>query len=343
METNSKKNIYWINAVKALAIFGVFFSHIVSAQVYPIEASKFHAFISPWYVNAFFFISGYLLFRKQLNTPLFDEPAPLYIGQTGGGRKLFLNIIFRIVIPTILFAAIEYIPSCILRGKEIDTSNAIYKTLGGGTYWFTSALAVAESVLLILLLTRVKRYWLYIVACLVIGGIGMYLQDGYKTFEIWAYHRGIVSLIVLALGGIYWKYESFISRVMKWYVVLGLLAAYVFIIYGISNNDPNISILSLQPWGLVSVILSCVLLIELFKHLPENSVMNYIGQNTIGFYFMSGAIPVILGTLARKIVPGTHIWVVIALWVVSMGLAYLFVYVINKWLPWMFDLRLLKK
>lgn len=85
--TNKGKNIYWINAVKALAIIAVYLSHVQSSVFYGYNIGKVHAFISPWYVNAFFFISGYLLFRKQLTEPLVSECKSLYISRNGGGTS----------------------------------------------------------------------------------------------------------------------------------------------------------------------------------------------------------------------------------------------------------------
>ena len=82
--TNKGKNIYWINAVKAIAIIAVYLSHV--SVFYGYSIGKVHAFINPWYVNAFFFISGYLLFRKQLKEPLITESKLLYISRNGGAQ-----------------------------------------------------------------------------------------------------------------------------------------------------------------------------------------------------------------------------------------------------------------
>ncbi len=77
-----KKDIYWINAVRAFAIMAVFLSHVQA--IYGYSIGKMHLFISPWYVNSFFFISGYLLFKKQLSQPLMCEYKRLYISKIGG-------------------------------------------------------------------------------------------------------------------------------------------------------------------------------------------------------------------------------------------------------------------
>lgn len=78
-----QKNLYWINAARAFAIMGVFLSHVQA--IYGFSIGIVHRFISPWYVNAFFFISGYLLFRKQLTVPLVNQGKVLYISKLNGG------------------------------------------------------------------------------------------------------------------------------------------------------------------------------------------------------------------------------------------------------------------
>ena len=55
----------WIDNVKALCMIGVFLLH--SEAYYGYGSVQYGIFLTPFYVNAFFFVSGYLLFRKWLN------------------------------------------------------------------------------------------------------------------------------------------------------------------------------------------------------------------------------------------------------------------------------------
>lgn len=245
----------------------------------------------------------------------------------------------RIVLPSVLFAAIEYIPSCVIQGREMSLSAFVYKTLGGGTYWFTSALVISEIVVLLLLISRRKSIWFYFLITAAIASIGIVFQRGMYQLEIWAWHRGVISVIFLGFGGLYWKYEKKISKYLKWYVLLVLMVLYVVILLLCPNTNPNVSILSLQPLGIVTTLLACMLLIELCKRLPENKTISYIGQNTLGFYFMSGALPIVVSFVAHRLVHGTSLWVMLAVWVVSLFAAYLIVKFINRWLPWMFDFK----
>lgn len=71
----NNKNILWINLLKAICIIGVFWVH--SANYFGVS-TPLGSYIHPYYVNGFFFISGYLLFRKQLSEPLIGQKVAEY-------------------------------------------------------------------------------------------------------------------------------------------------------------------------------------------------------------------------------------------------------------------------
>ena len=81
-----KKDINWINAVKALCIIFVFLRH--SENYYGVNMGWTDSLFLTFYVNAFFFVSGYLLFWKQLTSPRIDEDRRLYM--TGGGGQIIV-------------------------------------------------------------------------------------------------------------------------------------------------------------------------------------------------------------------------------------------------------------
>ena len=83
-----KKDINWINAVKALCIIFVFLRH--SENYYGFHLGWFDGLFLTFYVNAFFFVSGYLLFWKQLSVPRIEEDRKRYLGWTGGGKSCCL-------------------------------------------------------------------------------------------------------------------------------------------------------------------------------------------------------------------------------------------------------------
>ena len=338
---NNTKAIYWINAAKAISIIAVFFIH--SQLCYGCMLDCIDKFVYTWYVNAFFVVSGYLLFWKQLTSPKIDEGRKLYI-TSGGGRLLFQNIVFRIVIPSIIFSTIEFVPSCIIQGRGIDIGFALFKTIGGGTYWFTSALVVSELILLGLFCTRKRNVWFYTAISLLLGVVGlMVVKFDISQNGIWAWRQGLIALIYLAMGGLCWRYEKHIDKLKKWWLALSLLVIYIFLILFCKNNNPLISTLQIQPLGFLTSTIACLLLVWLCKMLPEMKCLTFIGQNTIGFYFMSGALPVVLSLFVHKFLSVQSQIGVSLVFVGSFVIGLCAVYLMNRFVPWLFDLRVLWK
>lgn len=77
-------NIFWVDAVKAICMIFVYFAH---AEIYTdYTIMSVNNVFRPFYVNAFFFVSGYLLFSKQWSKLLINQPARTWIRPNGGGK-----------------------------------------------------------------------------------------------------------------------------------------------------------------------------------------------------------------------------------------------------------------
>ena len=60
-----RKDISWINASKAICIVLVYMYH--SSVYLGYQEELLYSIYVPFFTNAFFFISGYLIFKKQLH------------------------------------------------------------------------------------------------------------------------------------------------------------------------------------------------------------------------------------------------------------------------------------
>jgi fucose 4-O-acetylase-like acetyltransferase len=300
--------------------------------------------------NAFFFISGYLLFWKQLTPPRISAGFQQFISKNGGLRKSLGNIIFRMVIPSIIFAVLVFFPKHLLRGTEITTKEFVFDTIGGTTFWFTSALVVAEIVLLLLFTTRRKSIWFYVPFCFVFSVLGWYLATydidlipGTHSFP-WHYKQALISMCYIAAGGLYWRYETQIRKVLKKWILVVLTVGFVVVVLLWHDEMRFItSLCQINVLGYFVTLWATILLIELCRAIPEIKALSFIGQNTMGYYFLSGAVPNVMAIIALKLIPGLHWWVLLLLWVLNLLLATLFVIIINHWLPWLWDLRKLSK
>lgn len=55
----------WVDSIKAVCMIAVYLLH--SEMYYGTAGVSYGYAVQPFYVNAFFFVSGYLFFRKYLN------------------------------------------------------------------------------------------------------------------------------------------------------------------------------------------------------------------------------------------------------------------------------------
>lgn len=349
---NQSKSINWINALKAFCIIFVFLRHC--GNYYGVGLGWFDGIYLPFYVNAFFFVSGYLLFWKQLSAPKIDEGVLKYVN--GGGKILALNVLYRIMIPSILFATIEFFPKKLIKGDEIVASDCFFETLGGCTYWFTSALVVAELLFLLLFLTRIHSIWFYAIPAFLLSALGAWLSksgfyfiEGHSSFP-WQYKHGLICMAYLAMGGIYkLKVEGLewsVSPKVKNIGLLLLAAIYMagsILFKETLYNGYMTSLGYITLAGALWSLLASILLIELCKRLPKMGTLTFIGQNSLGFYFLSGALPITFSIIANMFLVSGSTFIMIAIWIVCVIIAYVAVLIINRWLPWLWDLRLLKK
>ena len=198
---------------------------------------------------------------------------------------------------------------------------------------------------LMLFCTRKKNMWFYAAVCLALGVVGlMIVHLGILKSGIWAWRQGLIALIFLAMGGLFWRYEKQFDKLMHWWFAIPLLVVYLAMILGLKDyNDPLISTLTIQPLGFVTSAIACLLLVMLCKKIPEMKLLTFIGQNSLGFYFMSGALPIIFVMVANKMIAICHAWIMLSIWGICLTLAYFAVILINRWLPWLWDLRVIGK
>lgn len=338
-----KKELNWVNTAKALCIIAVLFVH--SENYYRMRLEMVNPFICGFYVNAFFMISGYLLFKKQLSSPAIESDCAQYV--IGGAKSLIYNIFFRIYIPMVIFSAIEFLPKIAIAHRPFVIEDMVVETVGAGTYWFTSALLIAEVLIALLLLTRRKSVWFYVIMLCLVSTAGMYLYDigVFRLYrEPFFVSRGTLACLFLGFGAIYWKYERTLDKIVCKYNVLPLVALYIYLGY-FSPATPRfmVSMGDMDSLGYFYGFLGSVLLFWFCKQLPELKPVTFIGRNSICFYFMSGALPITLSIVAKRIHPEQTISMLMFIFIITLFISYLVSVVIVRYLLWMLDIRKIKK
>ena len=343
IEDRMKKDINWINAVKAICMLMVYVVHCES--YYGQWLGHVNIFLHPVYVNAFFFVSGYLLFRKQLSQPVIDEPYSKYIAFGGSGRKMLSNIVFRLWIPALLFSIICFLPNMLLKGGNSLADSFLFKTIGGGTYWFVSALLVCQLFILALLLTRQRSVWFYVVVLGLVAVAGTAALPYYGSIpNYYAFQLAPLCMSFLALGALYWRYEPLLtpkrSALVSNLTLLGL--ALVYVAYFIVLRYDAQALISMGLFnlpGFVGSALGCLLMVAVCRRLPRIGFLTFIGQNSIVFYLLSGAVPVVVNMAFKRVIPMPGIIDLLAYITVCVALAAAITFVIVRYLPFLTDIR----
>lgn len=197
---------------------------------------------------------------------------------------------------------------------------------------------------------RFKKVWSYWIVGICIALFGRYLQmndfsllnDPYLP---WFYKSGIVAVAFLVTGGVYSQYEARIdgrfNGFSKLLLTLILIVSYVSLYSYYSNSIKFSVIFGMDLGGYFISLLSIFALIYLCKFLKAVSFVRYVSRHSIGYYFLSASIPYASCFFVEKLVPMGSIGYILEFAVSFIG-AILSVYLINRFLPWMFDLRLLR-
>lgn len=247
----------------------------------------------------------------------------------------------------VIFSAIEFLPKIAIAHRPFAIEELFVETLGAGTYWFTSALLIAEVLIAFLLLTRRKNVWFYVVLLALVSTSGMYLYDIgiFRLYrEPFFVSRGSLACLFLGLGGIYWKYERAFDKIVNRYTIILLLALYIYLGY-FSPVVPRfmVSMGDMDALGYIYGFLGSVLLFWFCKRMPEFKPVTFIGRNSICFYFMSGALPITLSIVAKLINPEQTVYMLMFVFTLTLFISYLASVVIVRYLPCMLDIRKTKK
>ena len=162
------------------------------------------------------------------------------------------------------------------------------------------------SELVLLLFSRKKNIWFYVATGLIAALIGYWLiQIDFHLFgfgrDPWAYRRGLIALGYLVVGGLYWRYESVLSKVLNIFVVIALFVVYVFIFgFPCHTARASISTMNINWMGYFVSLLGCVVLIQLCKSLKPIPFLTFVGQNSLCFYFLSGGLPMVVSMVVKR-------------------------------------------
>lgn len=334
--TEKLQREHWIDTLKAICIICVYIAHCES--FYCPNNNFANLIVSPFYVNAFFFINGYLIVRKYFkNDKINNYSLKEY-------KDCIKNILFRLAIPTIIFSAIIYLPK---NNFNFDLLNFSAVVFGGVSLWFTSALCISQFVIYTLFLSKQKNIWFYIFVTFSIFLV-LYMLGNIKSkpaieYFPWFWQTGLIYTFLMMLGGLYNVYETSINKYLNNKIIVTIILITLIIIM----NDYDLYCLGLSGrcnlLGFTTIILSILLLMLAAKQITPNKMTDFIGRQSIIFYFLSGAVPSIL-LFGIKSLPLETSYIVLSVYILlSLTVSYIASYIISKYIPFLLDIRILFK
>jgi hypothetical protein len=236
-----------------------------------------------------------------------------------------------------------YLPKILFHGNSFDLSTFAIEILGGTSFWFTSALFVAQLVLLTLFLTKRRNIFFYLSITTIIFIFLQYLCD-YKTkpaieYFPWFWRTGLNYSFIMSIGGLYTKYENRLKKQILWLAIIISLTGYYMIYTG--NEVACLGLSGKCNFaGLFTSLATTLIFIEIAKRIRANKVTDFIGKNSILFYFLSGATPATFSALLTKFNINGEISLITTL-ILSLMSSYAITIIIVKYLPFLTDIRLI--
>lgn len=324
----------WIDTLKAICMICVYIAH---TEAFTTGNSILCKAVLPFYVNAFFFISGYLLFKKYLEKEIIENFSFITY------KKGALNCLFKVAIPTIFFSILIYLPKIIFHSNSFNLSTFVFDVIGGTSFWFTSALLVAQLVLLTLFLSRRKNILFYIsitaIIFLLLQVLCDYTPKPAADYTPWFWRTGLNYSLIMSLGGLYMIYEEKLKSPVLWIATVISITGYYLLYTG-----HDVACLGLSGRcnliGFLTSIATILVLIEITKRIKANKAMNFIGKNSILFYFFSGATPATFAALSTNFNINGGISLITTL-ILSLMSSYAITIIIVKYLPFLTDIRLI--
>ena len=245
--------------------------------------------------------------------------------------------------PTVIFSILTFFPK--LHGV-ITIDSFLINTLGGTTFWFTSAMCVSQIVLATSFLSNRRNIWIYLLLATTIlitmNIFGDIRSKPAEEYFPWYWQTGLIYIFVMCFGGIYYKYEESIYKLIsKPFMVLLIAVAYVVTIYcsqiypayyfGLSGRNNML--------GIIGMIISILLLISITTRIKESHLLHFIGKNSIVFYFLSGAVPTAVSVITNSLIEEKSYIIYTCVTIVSLAVSCGITYIITHYMPFILDLR----
>ncbi|OIN59505.1 acyltransferase family protein [Arsenicibacter rosenii] len=345
-----KNRIEWIDTIKAIGIFLVFYGHYVESLYYLEGDSGVtyvqYKFIYSFHIPLFFIVSGFT--AKQQRVSL------IFI------RKIF----FQRLIPVFSFA-ILFVPLWLIynrfkgEGMIRTVVEKGFAYLGGQPQlnfmtWFLICLFTTEFIATCSGIDlRKKTRNVVIGSGLILAGylitdnivsIAIYTR---LALNFWFLHESIIALGFYLIGNSTYTLLTSLSAYNKniFYVALSVSLAFIWL-SATYLYEPDIVIMSLSKHGtfvsfFTNALLGSAFIISIGLLIPPNKVTNYLGANTLILLGLNGAFFHFINSYIAKWSLTEHSWWYITFnctltTIISLLICVPFVTIINRYFPQFF-------
>lgn len=317
-----EKNIHWINTGRALCMLFVYIAH---CNFYYLNHFSFFYFVyKPFYLSFFFFLSGYLFFRNF------------------SYKKRLKNLCNKLLWPVILFPSFIWLPKAFAHGNDISVVDYVIDIFGGTAAWFVSTLIVVQLLAVVLMFLLRRNLWKMLVAGIVLMLSAFWLAKVDTTPFPWYYKSGMVAIFFFVLGGLAQKYYEVIKKYISVkYLIVSAVVYIGIMLYNYCCLGYMQAIMSVKydciPFGVLCNILGILFMFQLCHYIPSVKWLQYMGKNSIVFYFLAGGIPLVIGALTKQYILVQGYVITFMLTVVCVAMVFPVCYIINRYFPWILD------
>lgn len=317
------KRLDYLDMTKGLAIILVAIGHIYCTN--PITK-----WIYSFHMPLFFFICGCLAYYKR------DKD------NSKSFKELIIARLYTLILPYCIFSGLNIAISYII--FKYSFKHLIWDIIptvtfaGVGAVWFLPVLFIAE-ILFIMLNRYVNNKYLRIFTIIVLTIVPFVVSGKDISVVTLVFARSFIGLCFIFIGYYMFKFINNVN--VHWIVVLLMLS--LTIPLSKINGDPSIWNLTFNNIFLyfLSAILGSLTIILLFKKLPYNKHLSYLGVNSLPIMALHQNIIAVI----NKVIPGwpygSYITGLIVL-LIALSINLIFAYVINKHFKWIlgkFDKR----
>ena len=269
---NPAKRRPWIDFGRGISMFLVFLYH---SEVYYSDHHSWSWLFEPVFLTGFFFLSGYL-FTSDIRKVDFS-------------RK-FKQVLRAILIPYFIFMFLFFLPKLIFLKQEALQN--LYDIFTLRASWFVVTIAGLQLIYALLLYIR-PTVKMLIIATVIMAFAGYGVLQITRERLPFCLSNILNAVPYFCLGILYRRYETSFAKwaSVKYLVFFALIffgAVIIDHIYLQSEMCMAVNIYRNQLLEFCYAVLGITTLVLFCKIVPAWRLVNYIGANSLTFYFLNG-------------------------------------------------------